>query len=144
MVGWARWRRPVMGGAVVGSVSTAVFTLGVVAFACTSIMAQMTVNPTSGPSGTSVNTNVTRGLKHAPATYEVHLTQGLTNQGADCMEFTGVIVLRTITTNSVGGWSNLPVTIPASTSLGTHGLCAVERTPIKGQTGTTHNTFTVT
>ena len=145
MAGMRRWRVPLMGSAVTGLVSTALVALGIVAFACTSIMAQLTITPTGGTFGhaTVVNTSVTSGMKPGPAKYAMHVTKGLTTKGADCMSFSGVLTLATITPTSAGAW-NVNVTVPSTLSRGVHGMCAIEVTPVKGQTGTTHDTFTVT
>lgn len=144
MVRRAGWRRPAMAGSVGVLLGTALVVLTGVAFACTSIMAQMTINPTSGAFGvgTVVNTSVTSGMKPGPAVYAIHLTKGLTTAGADCMSFSGVITLKKVTPDASGGW-NVNVKIPATTTRGTHGICGMELSPAKGVTGTTHDTFTV-
>ena len=123
-----------------GAGGTALVLLATVAFACTEVMGPLTLTPTSGPGGTVVTTSAS-GLKIGPAQYALHLAK--TTSG-DCMAFKGVTTLATVTTDSGGGWSNVPVTIPRSTTLGTHLLCGMEVYPIKGQTGTTHDSFTVT
>ena len=123
-----------------GAGGSALVVLATVAFACTEVMGPLTLTPTSGPGGTVVMTTAS-GLKVAPAQYALHLAK---TSSSDCMAFKGVTTLKTVSTDASGGWPNVPVTIPRSTSLGTHGLCGMEVYPIKGQTGTMHDTFTVT
>lgn len=140
--------RPVaIGAAVAGTVTTALVVLAAVAFACTSIMAPLTISPTGGAYGkaTVVNTQVTAnpGVKAGPAKYALHVTKGLTTLGADCMAFKGVLTLATITPDSHGDW-NVNVTVPGTLKKGPHGICGIEVSPVKGQTGTEHDTFTVT
>ena len=144
MVRWAWARVSAMAAGVAALVGTALMVLAVVAFACTSIMGPLTITPTSGGFGvaTVVNTSVPSGMKPGPAVYAIHLTKGLSTAGADCMSFTGVVTLKKVTPNSSGGW-NVNVTIPATTTQGTHGICGMELSPAKGLTGTTHDTFTV-
>lgn len=145
--GLVRLRFVAMGAAAVGIVGTALIVLAAVALACTSIMAAMTISPTGGTFGKStvVKSSVTGGMKPGPAKYALHITKGLTTSsgGADCMSFTGVITLKTITPNSSGGWS-VNVTIPGTLKRGAHGICAIETSPTKGFTGTQHDTFTIT
>ena len=136
-----------MGAAVVGIVGTALVVLAAVTFACTSIMAAMTITPTGGTFGKStvVNSSVTGGMKPGPAKYALHITKGLSTTsggGADCMSFTGVLTLKTITPTSQGGW-NVNVTIPGTLKKGVHGICAIEASPTKGFTGTQHDYFTI-
>lgn len=97
-------------------------------------MGQLTLNPSSGHAGSAVLTTAT-GVKPYPAKYELFF-------GGQCMTFTGKL-LKTITTTPSGGWTNVKVTIPKTTTLGSHSLCGVEAYPIAGQTATTHNSFTV-
>ena len=110
-----------------------------VAFACTAIMGPLTMSPTSGPAGTTITTSAT-GLK-AKAKYALHYAD--TTSG-ECMSFTGVTTLKKISTDGSGNWSGVTATIPASTTMGTHAVCAMEISPVKGMTGTTHNVFTIT
>ena len=123
-----------------GAGGTAIVLLATIAFACTEVMGPLTLTPTSGPGGTVVMTTAS-GLKVSPAQYALHLGK---TSSSDCMAFKGVTTLKTVPTDASGGWSNVSVTIPRSTTLGTHGLCGMEVYPIKGQTGTMHDTFTVT
>ena len=104
------------------------------AYACTMIMGPLTLNPPSGPAGTVVSTTAS-GLKPFPARYDMFF-------GGTCMSFSGRL-LKTITTNSSGGWINVKVTIPKRAPLGQQALCGVEAYPNAGQTATTHNAFTV-
>ena len=115
--------------------ATAAVTIAAVGvFACTGIMGPLVLSPSSGHPGTVVATSAS-GLKPFPARYEVFF-------GGECMTFTGKL-LKTITTNASGGWTNVTVTIPKRASLGQHALCGVEAYPNAGQTATTHNAFTV-
>ena len=123
-----------------GAGGAALVLLATVALACTEVMGPLTLTPTSGSGGTVVTTTVL-GLKVGPAQYALHIAK--TTSG-DCMSFRGVTTLKTVTTDASGGWSNVSVTIPRSTTLGTHSFCGMEVYPIKGQTGTTHESFTVT
>lgn len=104
------------------------------AFACSSIMGQMTLTPDSGKPGTVVLSTAT-ALKPYPAKYEIFF-------GGTCMTFTGKL-LKTITTNSHGGWTNVKLTIPKTAKLGSQSLCGVEAYPVAGQSATSHNSFTV-
>ena len=112
--------------------------VSVPALACTAIMGALSITPTSGRAGTVITTSAS-GLKIGPAQYALHFTTTSTN----CMDFTGVVTLKTITTSRQGTWSNVTATIPSTASQGTHGLCGMEVSPVKGQTGTTHDSFTV-
>ena len=103
-------------------------------FACSSIMGQLTLNPPSGAAGTIVYTSAT-GLKPYPAKYELFF-------GGECMTFTGKL-LKTITTNSQGAWTNVKVKVPGTAKPGSHSLCGVEAYPVAGQTATSHNAWTV-
>ena len=125
---WKRW----LCASAVAVVATTVIAATV--FACSSIMGQLTLNPQSGPPGAVVMTSVT-GLKPYPAKYELFF-------GGQCMTFTGKL-LKTITTDANGAWTNVAVTIPKRAKLGSHSLCGVEAYPVAGQTATSHNSFTV-
>lgn len=105
-----------------------------VAFACSGIMGNLTLTPDSGPPGTVVSTSAT-GLKPFPAQYDMFF-------GGTCMTFTGKLV-KVITPNASGAWSNVKVTIPKHAKLGLQSLCGVEAYPVAGQTATSHNAFTV-
>ena len=112
----------------------ATFMAGTVVFACTMIMGPLTLTPGSGPAGTVVSTTAS-GLKPFPARYELFFN-------GECMTFSGKW-LKTITTNSQGGWTNVKVTIPKHATPGQHSLCGVESYPQAGSTATTHDSFTV-
>lgn len=134
------WGRALRCGVIPGSAVAALAALSTVAFACTSVMGPLSFSPTSGAAGTVITTSA-QGLKVAPAQYAVHFAKAA---GADCMSFKGVVTMATIATDATGSWSNVSMRIPAKSSLGTHGVCAMEVTPVKGATGSIHDTFTVT
>lgn len=145
---WRLRSRVVATGAVAfGMTCTGLIVSAAVVFACTSIMAPLTINPTGGAYGgaTVVNTQITAapGVKAGPAKYALHITKGLSTAGADCMTFKGVLTLATITPDANGDW-NVNVTVPGTLKRGVHGICGIEVSPVKAQTGTTHDTFTVT
>lgn len=142
-LGIVRWslRRHVPLSAAVAA--TAIVAVASTVWACTITMGALTISPTQGAAGTVVTTSAT-GLKMNPAKYVLHFTVGLTTAGANCMNWSGEFKLKTVATNSSGSWSNVKVTIPATATRGTHGMCGIETYPTKGQTGTTHDTFTVT
>lgn len=127
-----RAKRSLLGAIVAVSASGAVAST---VLACSSIMGSLTLTPPSGRPGTVVMTSAT-GLKAYPAKYQLRF-------GGDCMMFNGTL-LKTITTNRIGGWSNVAVSIPSSASPGTYALCGVEVYPVRAGTATTHNTWTVT
>ena len=136
-----RWRR-VAGWIVIpcGLVITSVVMLAATVFACTIYMGQLTLSPTSGGAGTRILT-VASGLKPYPAKYALHFTP---EGNDDCMAFTtDVTTLKTITTNSSGGWK-VRVTIPSSAAPGSYQICGTELSPEQGGTATTHDYFTVT
>ena len=131
----ARWHVATTKLALLSMLLTAVLvTTATVAFACTQIMGPLTLTPNSGPAGTVVSTTAT-GLKPFPARYDLFF-------GGTCMKFSGKL-LKTITTNASGGWTNVTVTIPRRAALGQHSLCGVEAYPNAAQTATSHNDFTV-
>lgn len=130
-------------GLAAGAALAAILVAATTVWACTITMGLLTLTPSSGAAGTVISTSAT-GMKPRPAKYAMHFTTGLISAGADCMSYEGNIFLKTIPTTRQGGWTNVPVTVPANASLGTHGLCGLEAYPTKGQTGTTHETFTVT
>ena len=136
-----RKSRPMARLGAAGAATVATLLTGAVAFACTDVMGQLTVTPTQGSAGSTVMTSAV-GLKIAPAKYAMHFTVS-TSSSANCMLFSGVVTLKTIKTSRSGSWANVPVTIPANASLGTHALCGMEVYPVRGQTGTTHGQFTV-
>lgn len=123
--------------------ATALVAAASTVWACTITMGPLTLTPTQGAGGTVVTTSASN-LKIKPAKYVLHFTVGLTTAGANCMNWSGEVNLKTIATNSSGGWSNVQVTIPRTASRGAHGVCGIETYPTRGQTGTSHDTFTVT
>ena len=125
-------------GAPAGLATSGMALVSTVVFACTAVMGPLTITPTSGPAGTTITTSA-QGLT-PNGVYGLHFS----SSAADCMSFQGVATIAKISTNSSGAWSNVAALIPASASLGTHGLCGMEIKPVKGQTGTEHDTFTVT
>ena len=114
--------------------ATALTIAAVVVYACTGTMGPLIVNPSSGAAGTVVTTSAS-GLKPFPARYELFF-------GGECMTFTGKL-LKTITTNASGGWTNVKVTVPKRAHMGQNSLCGIEAYPNAGQTATSHNVFTV-
>lgn len=112
----------------------AVVALATTALACTAIMGPLYFSTYSGPPGTVVKTSAT-GLKPYPARYNLYF-------GGVCMQFSGKL-LKTITPNLSGAWTNVRVTIPKHAQPGTYSLCGVEAYPNPGQTATSHNDFTV-
>ena len=125
-------------GVPAGLATGAVALVSTVAFACTAVMGPLTITPNSGHAGTTIVTSA-QGLKPG-ATYGLHFT---TSINGDCMSFKAVTTLGKIKTNGSGAWSSVSSVIPASASMGAHGLCGMELNPVKGQTGTAHETFTV-
>ncbi len=105
-----------------------------IGFACSQVMGALTLTPSSGHAGSSILSSVT-GLKPYPARYDVFF-------GGACMTFSGKL-LKVITPDSNGAWTNVKLTIPRNATLGSHSLCGVEAYPVAGQTATTHNNFTV-
>ena len=126
-------------GGVAASGVIAVVASASIAYACTEVMGPLLMAPMSGHAGSTVLTTAS-GLKPYPARYAIHF--GNTSSD-DCMSSTGVTILKTIKTNRRGGWSNVPVTIPAMARMGDHGICGMETSPVAGMTGTVHDTFTV-
>ena len=110
-----------------------------IAYACTTIMGQLTLTPGWGHAGMTISTTA-NGLK-AKATYALHFAKVV---GANCMSFTGVMTIGKVTTDSTGAWNNLMATIPSNASMGMHSTCGMEIKPVKGDTGTQHDIFTVT
>ena len=106
-----------------------------VAFACSNVMGPVTFSPASGPPGTVLLSTAT-GLKPYPAKYDMFWD-------GSCMSFTGKL-LKTITTNSRGGWTNVKLVIPKNATLGNHSLCGIEAYPNAGSTDTSHGGVTVT
>ena len=132
--GW-RLPRPPQLAAGAAVAAAALGLVGTEAFACSAVMGPLSFNPPSGPPGTVVLTTAS-GLKPYPAKYDLFWA-------GECMTFTGKL-LKTITTNSQGGWTNVKVTIPKNAPLGQHSLCGIEAYPSAGSTATTHAAWTVT
>lgn len=124
--------RTALAASVVALVS--MLALAVSAYACSGVMGNLVLNPSSGPPGTVVTTTAT-GLKPFPAKYDLFF-------GGACMTFTGKL-LKTIQTNAQGGWTNVKVTVPKRAKMGSQALCGVESYPSPGSTATTHDSFTV-
>ena len=127
-------RRLVRRALVASTATVATVATATTVFACTGTMGGLTFTPTSGLPGTIVSTTAT-GLKPFPAQYDLFF-------GGTCMTFSGKL-LKTISTNSTGGWTNEKVMIPKRVKVGSYGLCGVEAYPNAGATATTHNSFTV-
>ena len=123
-------RRFAAGGLAIG----AVVAMATEVFACTAIMGPLYFSPSSAHAGSVVLTTAS-GLKSFPAKYDL-FWDGV------CMTFSGKL-LKTITTNVNGGWTNVKITIPKNASLGSHSLCGIEAYPNAGQTDTDHGSFTV-
>lgn len=136
--GASRRRKRIALSAAVPACLLAIATTSV-AYACTTIMGQLTLTPSSGHAGMTISTTA-NGLK-ANAMYALHFAKAV---GANCMSFTGVITLGKVTTDSTGAWNNLIATIPSNASMGMHSTCGMELRPVKGSTGTQHDIFTVT
>lgn len=133
-------RRTAGAGMAAGGLASGLLVWAAIAVAaCTNIMGSLGITPTSGPGGTTVITGA-NGLV-PKATYALHFGK---TSGTSCMSFSGVINLQTITADASGGWTNVSVTIPRTASMGVHSLCGMELKPVKGGSGTTHDTFTVT
>ena len=113
----------------------AVVMTGSVAFACSNVMGPVSFSPPSGPPGSVIYSTAT-GLKPYPARYDMFF------DGA-CMTFSGKL-LKVITTNSHGGWTNVKLTIPKNAPMGQHSLCGIEQYPNAGSTATSHAAWTVT
>ena len=105
------------------------------AFACSAVMGPVSFSPPSGPPGSVILSTAT-GLKPYPAKYDMFFD-------GRCMTFTGKL-LKVITTNSSGGWTNVKLTIPKNATMGQHSLCGVEAYPNAGSTDTSHASWTVT
>ena len=131
------WLR--IGGLTLLAAAIAALAGAVTVLACTNVMGPLSISPLSGPSGSTITTSAS-GLK-AHAMYQLHFAKG-TN--GNCMSFRGVLTLATIATDGSGGWSNVAATIPTGATMGVHSTCGMESKPVKGGTGTTHETFTVT
>lgn len=133
------FRRPAWFAVPGAMAATAAIASATTVLACTAVMGPLTITPTSGAAGTQITTSAT-GVK-AGATYAMHFTK--TSSG-DCMSFAGVITMKKVTADGSGTWTGVKMTIPSTAKMGTHGVCGIETAPVKGATGTTHDTFTVT
>ena len=109
------------------------------AYACSAVMGNLVMSSNSGAAGTQISTSAS-GLK-GNAVYALHFGK---TTSSDCMAFTGVITLARIKSGATGAWNNVTAVIPSTASMGGHGLCGIEVSPVKGQTGTTHGVYTVT
>ena len=133
-------RRTAGAGIAAGGLASGALVWAAIAVAaCTNIMGSLGITPTSGPGGTTINTGA-NGLV-ANATYALHFGK---TSSTSCMSFSGVINLKTVTADASGGWTNVTMTIPRTASMGVHSLCGMELKPVKGGSGTVHDTFTVT
>ena len=133
--------RRVTVGAVIAAFA-AVILAGTV-FACTVIMGQLTLSPNGGTVGTLVTTSA-GGLKAAPATYRLVFNDAArTAAGKSCMA-SAKVLKSSVPTDGSGSWSGVTVIIPARERVGVSQICGMENTPVKNQTATTHETFTVT
>lgn len=112
-------------------------------YACTEVMGVLEVSPTSGPGGTVITTGAV-GMKRSPARYSLLFSDAdrvTANQGCHT---SSVVLVRRIRTNAKGAWSNVTATIPLDAPVGVSQICGLEKYPNPGNTGTTHQTFTVT
>lgn len=135
----SRMRRRIGGGLAGGGLAGGLLVWGAVAaFACTNIMGTLTISPTSGPVGTRITTSA--GGLVANATYAMHFAK---STSGSCMSFKGVLTIGTVTASGSGTWSGVTFAIP-SASMGTHSICGMETRPVKGGSGTQHDTFTIT
>lgn len=115
---------------------------GSAAFACTVIMGALSISPTSGNAGTTISTSAT-GLKPAPATYNLLFEDAVgLSAGGSCMGSSQILV-KAIPTNTQGSWTSVGATIPALAPQGVSEICGLEKFPVAGQTGTTHDEYTV-
>ena len=134
------WRRTAARGVAAGGLAGgALVWAAMLTFGCTNIMGSLTITPTSGSAGTMISTTAS-GLK-ANATYQLHFAK---STSSNCMSFKGVLTLATITASSMGAWNSVTAVIPSRASMGVHSTCGMEITPLKGGSGTQHDTFTVT
>ena len=133
----ARLRLPARGQLAAGAAAAAggLAVAATQAFACSAVMGPLSFSPASGPPGTVVRTTAS-GLKPYPAKYDLFFD-------GTCMTFSGKL-LKTITTTSTGGWTNVKVAIPKNAPIGVHALCGIEVAPNAGATDTSHNSWTVT
>jgi hypothetical protein len=113
------------------------------AWACTAVMGKLELNPTSGRAGSTVKASAT-GLKVSPAKYRlVFINSQKLKNGVYCHSATGpVVIKRDIATNRSGAFS-VYAQIPSTAPRGTSQICGLETYPVRNQTATTHQTFTV-
>lgn len=136
-------KRPHRAVIVGAAVAAFVLSAGSVAWACTQIMGQMTITPTSGTPGTVITTSAV-GLKASPAKYKLKFSDAnRVAAGLGC-HGTNIVIKKGIRTTSNGTWSGVNATIPPTAPLGLSEVCGLESYPTAGQTGTTHQAFTVT
>ena len=136
----SRCRRTAGAGIAAGGLASGLLVWAAIAVAaCTNIMGTLGITPTSGPGGTTITTSAS-GLV-PKGVYQIHFGK---TPGDSCMAFKSVLTLATITTDSSGGWNGVTAKIPNTAAVGVHSLCGMETKPVKGGSGTTHDTFTVT
>jgi hypothetical protein len=113
------------------------------AWACTSVMGNLTITPSSGNRGTAITANAT-ALKAYPAKYRLRFANPVEPTG-NCMatDTTATTLVKGIRTTSSGSFSNVRATIPSAATRGQHEICAMETYPVPNQTGTQHMIFTV-
>ena len=117
--------------------------LAATVFACTGIMGPLTISPASGNAGTTITTSAT-GLKPSPATYKLVFEDSVSiAAGGSCSYQSPVVLVPTIPTDGQGSWNNVNATIPSNAPQGVSQVCGWEKYPVAGQTGTTHDTYTV-
>ena len=112
------------------------------AFACTAIMGALTISPTSGNAGSTISTSAS-GLKAAPAKYNLLFEDSVgVSSGGSCMGSPHVLVAN-IPTDTQGAWNGVIATIPSNAPQGVSEVCGMESYPVRGATGTTHDTYTI-
>ncbi len=115
-----------------------------VASACTAVMGQLVLSPTSGPAGSSITASAT-GLKVAPAKYRlIFISSKSLANGGGCHDGGSQTLVRTIKTDSKGSFFGIKAQIPSTAPQGVSQICGLEKYPVKNQTATTHQSFTVT
>lgn len=121
----------------------AVVTAAGTVWACTSVMGQLSVTPSSlAPSDAIVTSAV--GLKAAPARYTLRFADSVAvSHGVSCMSSTATLLKKNAQTYSTGNWDYFVAQIPSSAADGVGQLCGTEEYPSPGQTGTTHIDITI-
>lgn len=134
------WRRTATGWVAAGGLASAALIWGAIAvFACTNIMGTLSINPGSGPAGTKVTTSASGLVPNA--SYQIHFGK---TPSDSCMSFKNVVTLATVTADASGAWNNVTAKIPSTASMGVHSTCGMETKPVKGGSGTVHDSFAVT